>query len=907
MRHPLNWLLRAGMRHEDRIALLGDLAEEYRGRTRARRGWLVAQAWYSGQILAALAFSMKDGIGPSVDDHGKAGRFLRRVSVGGDVRHALHRWRHRPGFALTAIATLALGIGATTALYSVVHAVLLAPLPWTSPDRLVAIHAVFPDRQKNPASAATWDRGRLSWPAWDALRQHPVFDVVAVWSADSGDPTTFGEARAEIVSVIRISSNFLPMLGARIAQGRPFVEAEDDRTSDSVILTHEAWQRHFGGRADIIGQAMFLGAATTGDQAKKTIVGVLEPGFRFENDPPEFLLPVGLVARSRSMPFARFRVVARLAPGVAIEAATAAAESMIRAVETEEPTTVRVIPLADDQLRDVGRPLWLLFGAAGLLLLVACSNVAGLLLGDARARRHEFAVRGALGGTRGRVARQLLVEYGLLAVVGAVAGLVLAVWLTRMFVAVAPDALPRLATVIVDLRIAIFAIAIGLFTLLLFGLAPAVSLARTPAAAVLAEGGRDGAAGRHLGQRVVVAGTISLALVLLVGASLFGETMYRLTSRPLGFDPSHLAIVTTRFTGIPWGSGDAFVALQRSAKDFSQRLGLLTASIEASRTGQILENLLVIPGVLGAAGASHIPFNGTPRTIGIRVEGNAATDVYQVQQHVVTEDFFRVMRMPIVKGRGFALSDGPGGHSAVVSHEFERLYLEDRAVGRRFTYTWGPQEGQVTIFHVVGVVTNVKHREFADDDAAAFYVFNGQHSGVAQFVVRTSGDAAAVLPRMRQAIRDVDPQVVVTATDTVERLTLKSIAEERFRASLSALFGGASLVLAAVGLYGLAARLVADRRREFGVRVALGAQPRDVRRLVLRDALWTVGLGLLAGVPAAALATQVTRTMLFGVTPSAPHVFVIAAAVLALAALVATLLPARRAARIDPMIVLKEP
>jgi len=815
--------------------------------------------------------------------------------------------RRRPGFALTAILTLALGIGATTSILSVVDAVLLRPLPWPDPDRLVRIHAVLPERLQQPALAADWNRAPIGWREWEGLRASPAFAHVAAWL-----PTRFtvGRERDELVDIAYVSSNFLQTIGAGLHQGRSFTAEEDRAIVETVLIPFESWQRRYGGR-DVIGEVVLLGSDNEGSRGRPfTIVGILAPGFRFQGPVPDFLLPIGQMSYNGSFETNRFlRIVARLAPGVTIADAFEAAEPIVRGTESRERRTARLVTVVEEELGRAERPLWMLLGGASLLLLVSCSNVAGLLLGEARARRHEVAVRTALGGGVFRILRELAVEQALIATLAAGLGVLLAVWATPLLVAMAPDWLPRLESVRVDSRLALAALATALATSFVFTLGPAVSLARTPAAQVLAEGGRDAASRRHMGQRLVVASEIALALVLLAGASLFGETIARLTTRPLGFDPDGLAVTSVRFTDS---------ALRFAARDISrdvarakpgQRIDvdeLMRRMSEgySARTESVLQRIASVPGVVAVAGVNAALFVATPPDARARAEGSAPEDEQLVAYQAVTDQYFRAMALPVVRGRTFLTQDSADG-AIVVSREFERRFLEGNGVGRRVLLRRSGT-GAPRTYEVIGVVENVKHREFSDDDRATVYVLDRIGSFIRQVVVRTSGDATAILPLLRQALETHDSRPVVTSSQTMESILARSVAEPRFRATLSVTFGAAALLLSAVGLYGLAARRVAERRREIGVRVALGARPGDVRRLVVRDALVTLAIGLAVGMPAAFAASQVTRTFLFDVSPTAPHTFVLAASVLAIATILATVLPARRAASIDPMLTLRE-
>jgi hypothetical protein len=708
-----------------------------------------------------------------------------------------------------------------------------------------------------------------------------------------------------------VSSSFLPTLGVRLTLGRYFNDAEDNVPSDSIMVTDEFWRRELGARQDVIGERVWMGHASSGDRSVKTVVGVVAPGFSFEAFRPDILQPIGIAAEvSRQYPSPSLRVVARLAPGVSRAVADAEASAIVTASPNNQRGSGRVARLDDDHLGSARQPLWLLFGGAAILLLVACSNVAGLLLGEARIRRHEIAVRTAIGGSRARVIRQLVVEHAAMAVIGCAAGVALAYALTATLVAIAPDGLPRVDQTAIDGRSVVFASTAGLLTLLIFGVAPALTLARTPVNLVLTDGGRDGRTGRVSGHRLIVAAQVALALVLLTGAALFSETMLRLEAVPLGFAPAHVAVASTTFTGDQFGdpaaAKAALQAAQSSAlgRDRGRFLTDLINRVSAARHISVFEKLRAIPGVTHVSIATAVPFVRLPVRQPIVLVGRPDNERVEVMQQAIGDAYFATMGIRLLAGRDFNPADA-GVNVAIVSAEFERQLLPDGAIGRQFKAVYGERLELATQYEIIGVVASVKRQDPMDDDRALFYAYG--RFGVLQnhFLARTSGDPSTVLQAMRRAIGEVSPQIVVTSTSTLSSRVDRAVVEERFRATLSVIFGAAALLLATVGLYGLAARRVADRQREFGVRVALGARPSDVRQLVIRDAMLIVSVGLIVGLPAAFIAAQATGTLLFGVTTTSPHIFAMAVLVLAAAVSLATILPARLAGRVDPIQALK--
>jgi putative ABC transport system permease protein len=794
--------------------------------------------------------------------------------------------------AATVVVVLAVGIGATTAMFSIVEAVVLKPLPWPNADRLVAIYAVSPDRAANPAFSASWNRGQISWPAWQALRLSPAFEEIGVWARSRW---VVGDPPKDSVEVWYASSSLLSLLGAQPSLGRLFTAEEDQYPSDVILISHECWQRRYGGRSDVIGQRAEL--TTAGGEARevKAIVGVFPRGIHLRNDPPEFVLPMGLRAFSHA-PYndpAHF-ALARLAPGVSHVQATAAAEQIIsRMATTPGRRSARIVLAREDVLGDSAHPLWLLLTAAGVLLFIACANVGGLLLGDVTDRSGELGLRAALGCSRRRILQQLTVEHALLAGMGALTGMVVAHWLVPTFVAIAPERLQGIEGADVDLRLGVLAVTCGVITVVVIGGVPAMLLATKRGIAPTLAHQRGRARGQAV-QRSIVAAEIALGLVLIVCAALVGESLGRLTSRPLGFDPSGLAVVSIQITRFP---------------DVPPVPGQLPIDVSWTHIAQMMERLTALPGVVRVAGAGTAPFAGGWRTASVRAEGRPAGEDQTVQIQIVTEEYRRTLGVPLLRGRDLEASDrGSRGERIVhvlVSRELERRTFGEDAVGQRLLRD-GPGGEAPMIYDVVGVVGNVRHREFSDDEQATLYALGQRHTSINDLLIRSTGDPTAVLPEVRESIRGFDPHTVVTSSVPMDALLARSVAEERFRAALSVAFGGAALLLAATGLYALAARRVAERRREIGVRMALGASAGDVRRLVFRDASVTIALGVGAGLPAALVMGRFIRAYLYDVSPTSLSVLATASGVLAAAACAALVLPVRRATRIDPLLVLRE-
>jgi len=777
----------------------------------------------------------------------------------------------RPALALTAVLILAIGLGATTAIFSIVDAVLLRPLPWAEPDRLVSVYVERPEWRTNPVLAASWNRGDLSWPILKDLQRATSLRAFAAWRSDR---PTLNSDQNELVQVLHVASNLLPMLGLAPAHGRFFTADEDDVSADVAIVSHEAWQRRFAGRSDIVGQTVSL------NESPLSIVGVLPPGFEFGvTTPPEFLLPLGRTPVSgRTVGNHFLNGVGRLAPGVSIEQARQEIDPWVSGEEGPSRKRARVTPLGADRRAESRRALMLLLAGAGLLLIIAASNVAALLLGDAGRRRHEIAIRAALGGARRQLARQLFAESLLLAGAAAIAGLLFALWLTPLLVSLAPAALPVVGGVGLDARVFSFAGGLTIVTSLLFGMGPSLAMASADPSDALREGGRDGTVGRLRGYRWVVASQVALAMVLLVGAGLLVETVRQTTSQPLGFDPARLAVTSLRLPPVAGAT-----AVQRAA-----------------RVQALVDSLIALPGVESAAATSTAPFSGSGGSNSFQIPGRTFERDPNANRHIVTERYFDTLGIRPLKGRVFDASDQPGAHAAVVTDEFERVYMNGDSIGQRFVLNGDEHT-------IVGVVPAPKHRRYTDEPLISFYALSRQLPtwATSTVIVKTSGDPDAMLPTLRRRILEGEPQASFVTLETMRAMMRRSIADEEYRAQLAMAFGALAVALSGIGLYGIVARSVSDRRREMGVRLALGAAPPAVRRLVLRQAFGVVVAGLIAGIPGALAAAHGLTTLLYGVSPTSPRVVAIALAAIVAAALLAALGPALRAGRIDPVEALR--
>jgi putative ABC transport system permease protein len=793
-----------------------------------------------------------------------------------DLRFAVRSLRRQPGFVAVALATLALGIGTATAMFTVVNGVLLKPLPFHDPAALTMIRIVGSDGMLFP----------LPDTDFLALRaNHPAFERVAVYA-----PTAFnltGSGTPEVVRSAWVTGDFFATLGVQPQLGRFFAPADDTPgAGDVVVLSDAFWVRRFGANPSIIGHTIRL------DDVNCTIVGVARPGLQFPRRELDLWRNRTVAPPRRRGPFYLIGL-ARMQPGATTTTGRANLEAVAASLKQQHgPGTwnFQALPLTEALVGDARTPLYLLFGAVGILLLIALSNVANLLLARAASRQREVAVRAALGAGRARIARQLLTESALLSLAGGALGVLLGGGLTRALLPLGALIIPRLAEIRVDMRVMLFALGVSFVAGILFGTAPALQASSTDLVESLRDDQRAGASrSRRMLQRTLVVAEIALALMLSVGAGLLIRSLIRLQRVDAGFDSRN---VLTFALSLP----DARYKDENASRAFY---------------GRLLERLQSVAGVKHAATAVSLPPDQVTVTDNFTAEGQH----YAVGESapvgimmIVSPSYFDALNIPLVRGRLFDDRDREGGEEVVIVNRTlaDRYYPNGDAVGRRFR-TGGPERPKESWMRIVGIVGDVKYSGLSEPADAAFYLPFRQQSWSSQFVVvRTAVAPAGVVSAVRDAVWAIDRELPIDRMRTMDQILGEASADSRFRAYLLGGFGGLGLILAVIGVYGVMAYAVAQRARELGVRAALGARPQDLVRLVVKDAGLLAAAGVVVGLLGAWMLTGLTQKLLFQVTPRDPGTFVITALVLAAAALVASWLPARHAGRADPVAVLKQ-
>ncbi|MPY90487.1 MAG: FtsX-like permease family protein [Luteitalea sp.] len=814
-----------------------------------------------------------------------------------DVRHATRTLRKSPGFTAAAVLTLALGIGMTTATFSIVHGVLLRSLPFDEQNRVVMLHTLI--EGEGPSDRV------LSPPNFMSLREEETRSFAEIAAHLPDDATLVGVGEAQRLEGASVSAGFFEALGVDPLLGRTFRPEENEPGGERVVvLGHALWQQQFGGDLDVIGRAILL------DETPHTVIGVMPPGFDF---PGECALwaPLGYGGYfSATTTEGRYRnsnvpALARLRPGVSLEAARAELRSLGRYLEERFPetntgTSFTARPLHEELVGDVRTPLLLLFGAVGLVLFIASANVAGLLLARAAGRREEVAVRAALGARRGRIVRQLVTESLVLGLGGGLLGLLLAFWATERLVTMWPEELPRLEAIRVDGTVLAFAFGIAIAASVLAGLLPAFRAAGDELAVTLQSGGRSGL-GSQRGQRfrgALVVGQLALAVVLLVGAGLLLESFVRLTSVDSGFRTERILSFRLSLPGAAYGSDGQVRAFY----------------------GRFLERVEQHPGVRSAAAISRLPIGQTSAfDTRLRVEGRTLRGVRgahvsspgeeELNVRLVSPAFFQTMGVPILRGRGITEQDSTGSLPTVVINEAaaERLFAGEDPLGRRLLdFGYDPIEEAAYAFTIVGVVGDVRSRGLEREPEPEAYFAHAQVPlSSMSIVVRAAGDPLALTSTIRRELKALDPNLPAPEFRTFEQVLADSVSRPRFFTTLLSLFSAVALILAAVGIFGLLSFAVAQRTHEIGIRIALGASPRTLVETVVREALVLVVIGLSLGTGGALALTRLLESQLFDVSATDPVTFAGVVLVLGAVALLASLVPAWRAATVDPLVALR--
>ncbi|HWA87462.1 MAG TPA: ABC transporter permease [Opitutus sp.] len=799
-----------------------------------------------------------------------------------DLRYAVRQLAKAPGFTAVAVLTLALGIGACTAIFSVVNSVLLRPLPYPESDRLVVVIETklpeIPQFSVAPGNYFDWRERTTSFEQLAAVREFSYSLTGA------GEPVRL-EAR-------RVTPNYFATLRIRPAIGRDFTAEEAAAKSNVAILSHGFWQRQFGGRREVIGETVRL------DGQAFTIIGVLPERFS-PGSTTEVYTPVDYTEDNKNHGGHYISVVGRLKPGVTIEQARSelaliAAGLAKQHADTNTGWSIKLVPVLEATVGDVRPVLFSLLGAVGFLLLIACANVANLLLVRATARAKEIALRTALGASRLRIVRQLLTESVLLAAFGGLLGVLVAQWGMSVLLAFAPDTLPRAQEIALDGRALGFACVLALVTGIAFGLVPAFQASRVNLNEALKDGGRgtsEGGRRQRLRSGLVVA-EVAIALILLVGAGLLFRSFARLQEVDPGFRPDHALAIDLTLPLKKYGTGPQ----------------------QAAFVAEATARLAAIPGVQFAGAAQIVPFTGNDYNLIYKIPGRPPLPPGQIQgtlYYAATPDYFRAMGIPLLRGRLFTAADAAGApRVAIINEALAKLQFPNQdPIGQRINITNADSE-------IIGVVGDVKHyRLDGDTRVQAYEPFAQVPFNFLTVVVRTetakpgspaAGVSPAALPAaIRAAIYGVDKDQPIAGIRPLTSLVANSVARPRFAMFLFGVFSAVALLLAAIGIYGVMAYSVTQRTNEIGIRMALGAQPRDVLRLIFVQGGRLVALGLAGGVAGALLLTRFLSSMLFGVSAHDPLTFVTIAGLLAAIAALACLLPARRATRVDPVVALR--
>jgi len=806
-----------------------------------------------------------------------------------DVRYSFRLLRKQPGFAAVAVLTLALGIGANTAIFSVVNAVLLNPLPYAEPERLTLVWT----KMDKLGLEQNW----VSEPeVLDFRQQAKLFERFGVISSNSFSLTGSGEP--EQMNGAQISTNLFSLLGTKMKLGRDFTPDEEKPGATRIaILSHGFWQRRFGSDQGVIGRTIHLNGNPT------TVVGVLPEHFALLL-PSESRVPTDLdVWTPYAVDYARqerhshgLTVIGQLKPGVTVAQAQAEMETIAARLYpmhyTQTGFAVKIVSLHGDIVKRMRPALLVLLGAVGFVLLIACANVANLLLARAAAREKEIAVRAALGAGQRRIVRQLLTESVLLSLPGGVCGLLLAIWGVKVLLALSPADLPRAEEVSINGWVLLFTLLLSVLTGLLFGLVPAFQASKTNLTNSLKEGGRSVAGGAsHRVRNAIVVAEIALSLVLAVGAGLVMRSFWHLMKVDAGFDPHHVLTMDISLPASKYRDG-------QSVRGFYQ---------------QLLENVQALPSVEAAATISHLPLSNRYWSGPMTFEGVTANaergDLasFEVDQRIAAPDYLKVMKTPLLAGRFFTPQDTVGKPLVAVIDETlaRRLWPNASPLGKRATFGRFPEKPETWV-EIIGVIKHVRHHRLDADVREQIYYSSAQRAfrGMT-LAIKTTSDPLSLTNAVRQVVRSLDPDQPVYQIRTMEGLVSNALAPARFTLSLLMIFAGVAGVLAMIGIYSVMAFMVTQRTHEIGVRMALGAQARDMLSLVIRQGMVLAAIGVAIGLIASFALTHLMQSLLYGVSATDPLTFIAISLLLVGVSSLACWIPARRATKVDPMVALR--
>jgi predicted permease len=815
-----------------------------------------------------------------------------------DLRYALRALAKNPGFAIAAILSLAIGIGANTSIFSITRALLLRPLPYKDASRLVILW------NRSPGLGITQDWFSTA-QYFDIKNGHSGFEDVAIAFGTNDNLT--GNGDPERIGTIRVSSNLLPMLGYRAAMGRLFLPEEDTAGHNrTALLSYGTWKRRFGSDPHILGKSISINGASC------EIVGVLPRTFSLPREvmptlygaenQAEILLPFPMQPNSaQNRDHEDYNIVGKLKPGVTVVQAQAEMDTLTAGLRGDHPQqyppngglTFGIVPLQEQVVGDARHTLFVLLGAVACVLLIACANVANLLLSRAVARQKEIAVRTALGASARRIIRQLLTESILLALCGGALGVLFSILSVHWIHVLGPKSVPRLDDIGVDREALLFTLSLSVFSGILFGLAPALRIARIDLHSVLSDGTRGSAGtgavwgrGNNL-RRLLVVSELALSVILLIGAGLLIRSFAHLESVSPGFNPRNVLTLELTMNGHRYKDGPAVLAAYR----------------------QLNERLERIPGVSAAGSITSLPLSEMFAWGPITIEGRtppSGENFLNADERIVSGHYFEAMQIPLRRGRLFNDLDMPTTQKVAIIDEYfaQQYWPHEDPIGKRIRT--GGVESKDDWLTIVGVVGRIKQDALDSDPRIAFYMPHSQYTTQAMnVVVRSNVAPGALTSAIKKEIRELDPDLPIYNVRTMDDRVQESLARRRFAMTMLALFALLAFALATIGIYGVMAYMVNQGTREIGIRLALGATQNNILRLVVRQGMTLALTGVGIGLVGAFALTRLMRSLLFGVKSTDPVTYVAIAALLAAIALVASYIPARRAARIDPMVSLR--